>query len=78
MLKPFKIIKIVEEDDGVQGVFFEVSKREIIGSSASELSADLTKTKTRVTNMASYVGVPAGGDIDLYLLNYLKETGWVL
>ena len=66
MIKPFKILSTRQEPDGGTGVTFEVSKTKY-----------LTETQTETETLRTYISVPAGEDIDMYLYNDLKTAGWL-
>jgi len=66
MVRPFKVLSIVEEPDGGQGVAFEVTKTNY-----------LTETKTRTVKMVSYLSVPKGEDVEMSLFNYLETGDWL-
>lgn len=64
MIKPFQI-KLTREEPGGTGVIYSVSKREVNGN------------KETVKTIESYVLVPEGLDVDAYVFNFLKQSGWV-
>lgn len=66
MIKPFTILSTREENDGSLGVFYSVSYRELAGP-------HVMRTKT----MRGYLTMPAGGDVDAFVFDYLKKAGWV-
>lgn len=66
MIKPFKILDTREERDGSLGVFYSVSHRELA-------SPNVMRTKT----MNGYLTMPPGEDIDAFVFEYLKKSGWV-
>jgi hypothetical protein len=66
MIKPFKILSTRQEPDGGTGVFFEVSKTKF-----------LTETRTQTDTLKTYISVPAGEDIDMYLFRDLQQAGWI-
>lgn len=65
-VKPFTILSTREENDGSLGVFYSVSYRELA-------SPQVMRTKT----MRGYLTMPAGGDVDAFVFDYLKKAGWV-
>jgi hypothetical protein len=66
MIKPFKIISTRQEPDGGTGVTFEVSK-----------TIYLSEAKTETKSLKTYISVPAGEDIDMYLFKDLQQSGWL-
>lgn len=64
MIKPFEI-KLTRKEEGGTGVIYNVSKREIVGNVET------------VKSVESYVFVPDGEDIDAYLFDFLKQSGWI-
>jgi hypothetical protein len=66
MIKPFKILSTRQEPDGGTGVTFEVSKTKY-----------LTKKITQTSTLNTYISIPAGEDIDMYLFKDLQQSGWL-
>lgn len=64
MLKPFEI-KQTRPEEGGTGVIYSVSKREV--------AADRETVKT----IETYLLVPDGNNIDVYVFEHLRRSGWI-
>lgn len=64
MIKPFQI-KLTREEPGGTGVIYSVGSREREGN------LEILK------KIETYVFVPEGNDVDAYLFDHLKKSGWV-
>ena len=64
MIKPFEI-KMTRQEPGGTGVIYSVSRREI---------SDAVET---VKTIESYVLVPSGQDVDSFVFDHLKASGWI-
>ena len=65
-LKQFKITGTRPEPDGGTGVFFE-----------SEVVEVFEEGKRHRRGVKSYISVPAGEDIDMYVFQFLQNSGWL-
>ena len=64
MIKPFTIVS-QEPRDGGTGVKFRVNRRFMASGGQ------------RTEELESYCLVPSGNDVDAYVYEYLKNSGWV-
>lgn len=65
-LKQFRITGTRQEPDGGTGVFFE-----------SEIVEVYEQGKRQRRGVKSYISVPAGEDIDMYVFQFLQTSGWL-
>jgi hypothetical protein len=66
VLKQFKITGTRPESDGGTGVFFE-----------SEVVEVHEEGKRHRRGVRSYISVPEGEDIDMYVFQFLQNSGWL-
>ena len=66
VVKPFRVLSIIEEPEGGQGVHFEITKTEFVNDSTN-----------KIKKMTTYISIPAEENIDTYLFNYLSNGGWL-
>lgn len=71
MIKPYTIKKIEVDPEGNSLVSVSITKR-----SSGETEPGV-KIEVNDTTMDTFLVVPLGQDIDTYLVNYFKETGWL-
>lgn len=71
MIKPYTIKKVEVDPEGNSLVSVSITKR---SSGDSETGV---KIEVHDNTMDTFLVVPPGQDIDTYLINYFKETGWL-
>jgi len=68
MIKPFTILETRTEADGSFGVFYRVELRVV---------ESVMPRKVVLKQLEGYATVPKDADIDAYIYQYLKDSGWV-
>lgn len=65
MIKPFEILDTRQNPNGSTGVLYHVWRVESVGPG-----------RTKEFGCQSYLEVPAGRDLELYVHEKLSEAGW--
>ena len=80
MIKPFKIIATVDEENEHVGVTYELTKVVVtvdgmqpVGASGEHWESIQTKTET----LGAYISLPADADIEREIFTIAKNGGWI-